>query len=245
MLDAPNRELRRLYEEANQLEARPSEISRVIERAATTRRRHRRGAIAATLAAAALSVAFVIPAPRDALDRFFNDHPAPGIAVGVGSLPAWLQDTGGLPSESSHAAAGTGRVLAAQDGQQLFAYRDVVTGRACFAFANDSDTCSDADVWRNEFGEHAVLKLASGVGPTPGGRVAVFGLARSAVSRVELRDGSTTVATAEVSNGGWVIVAAAHVHDTLVALDANGTVIESLDARGWTWVPCTQEAGCG
>jgi hypothetical protein len=245
MLDAPNRELRRLYEEANQLRARPSEIARVIERAATTRRRHRRGAIIATFAAAALSVAFVIPAPRDALDRFFNGDPAPGTAIGVGSLPAWLQSTSGLPSETSQAAVGTGRVLAAQDGQQLFAYRDATTGRACFAFASDSETCSDAEAWRSQFGDHALLKLASGVGPTPDGQVAVFGLARSAVSRVELRDGSTTVATTNVSNGGWVIVAPARIHDSLVALDANGAIIETLDARGWTWVPCTMEAGCG
>lgn len=246
MLDAPNHELRRLYEEASRLQARPAEIARVIARAGTPRHRHRhrRAAIAASFAAAALSVAFVLPAPRDALDRFFNGGPAPGALVDASSLPSWLQNPGELPSQASRAAGGSGRLLAAQDGQRLFAYRDGNNGRACFAFAHDSDTCSDAAVWRNQFADHAVLKLASGVGPTPDGRVAVFGLARSSVTSIELRDGGTTVARADVSNGGWVLVADERTHDTLVALDATGKAVESINARTWTWIPCTREAGC-
>jgi hypothetical protein len=244
MLDAPNHELRGLYQEASRLQAHPGEIARVVARAGAPRRRHRRGMIAASFAFAALSVAFVLPGPRDALDSFFNGGPTPGAVIDAGSLPDWLQNTAVLPSAGSRAAAGSGRLLAVNDGQQLIAYRDANTARACFAFAHDSDACSDTSVWRDQFANQAVLKLASGVGPTPDGRIAVFGLARSTVTRVELRDGTTTVARADVSNGGWVLVASQKTHDTLVALDAHGTIIQTIDARSWTWTPCTRPTGC-
>jgi hypothetical protein len=58
-----------------------------------------------------------------------------------------------------------------------------------------------------------------------------------------LRDGTTTVASTQVTNGGF-IVALQDNHDSLIGLDANGKPIETLDATGWTRTFCQQETGC-
>jgi len=133
---------------------------------------------------------------------------------------------------------------ARQDGQRLLGYRDARSGRACLVFGSDSDTCSDSNEWHRLFGDHALLKLASGVGPTADGQVAVFGLARSSVVTVELRDGDTVVNTTPVTNGGWVIVAPQGEHKSVVGLDRNGKPVETLDARNWSWKFCFKESGC-
>ena len=126
----------------------------------------------------------------------------------------------------------------------MLGYRDARSGRACLIFGSDSDTCSDSADWLRLFGDHALLKLASGIGPTADGHVAVFGLARSSVVTVELRDGDTAVNSTPVTNGGWVIVAPQGRHESLVGLDRNGKPVETLDARDWTWTFCFQESGC-
>jgi hypothetical protein len=140
--------------------------------------------------------------------------------------------------------AGSQRLLAANDGERMFAFRDSTTGRACVVFGTDSDTCSDSSEWNRLFAGHAVLKLASGVGPTADGQVAVFGLARSSVDHVELRDSGHPVASAPVTNGGWVIVAPQGQHSTLVAVGPSGKTVETLDASAWTWTFCQTESGC-
>jgi len=134
--------------------------------------------------------------------------------------------------------------LPSRTGKRCTPYRDAGSGRACLVFANDSDTCSDSGEWHQLFANHALLKMASGVGPTGDGKVAVFGLARTSVIRVELRDGSDIVYSTPVTNGGWVIVAPQGQHDSLLGLDRNGNVIETLDARDWTWTFCLREFGC-
>jgi hypothetical protein len=198
-------------------------------------------AFAAVVTAALFGSAFAFAPMRSALISFLEGAAPPGGQIEPGTLPAWLSGNTALPSRPS--GQGGPRLLAQQDGARLLAYRDA-SGRACLVFGNDSDTCSSADAWRRLFSGHALLKLASGVGPTANGKVAVFGIARSSVESVELRDGNQTVATAPVTQGGWVIVASQEPHDSLVGVDQNGKAIESLDARSWTWKPCTHESGC-
>jgi TusA-related sulfurtransferase len=198
-------------------------------------------ALAAVVAACLVGTAFAFPPVRGALDRFFEGAGSPGSRIDPGSLPVWLRSTSALPSAPSELSGL--RLLAEQDGERLLAYRDA-SGRACLVFGNDSDTCSDAEEWMRLFGGHELLKLASGVGPTTDGRVAVFGVARSSVMSVQLRDGDRIAAAAPVTNGGWVIVGSADPHDSLVGLDREGKTVETLDARSWTWRPCTRESGC-
>ncbi len=238
-----NPELRRFYEEARALEPSEGEVAHVLRRAGELRRTgRRRELLVVALVVTALATAFVFPASRDALDSFFAGGSVPGTRAEPGSLPTWLEHAGKLPVAGAPRSV---RLLAEQDGQRLFAYRAASSGWACLAFGNDSDTCSDSAQWERLFDGHALLKLASGVGPTADGRVAVFGLARSSVVRVELRDARTVVASAPVTNGGWVIVAEQGAHDSLVGLDRNGHSVEALDARDWTWTFCTRESGCG
>jgi hypothetical protein len=246
MFDTTESGIPQFYREAATLEPTEAEVSRVLRelagRAAKHRARGRRyGVVALAFAIVALGAAFSY-APIGALDDFFAGGAVPGTRVDAGSLPTWLENGTNLPA--SHPQQGSERLLAEQDGQRLLAYRDATTGRACLAFDRDSDTCSTNAAWHKQFGRHALLKLASGVGPTRDGKVAVFGLARSSVVRVELLDGNTVAAKAPVTNGGWVIVAAQGRHDTLVGLDRNGEPVETLPARSWTWSFCTQEAGC-
>ena len=246
VLDTPNPEIRRFYAQARALEPTEAEVAGLLRRAlearSKRRTRTRRLVVAVALAATALGSAFVVPPARDALTQFFGGGPVPGTKAEAGSFPAWLTSASSLPV--ARATPGSERLLAEQDGQRLFAYRDATAGRACLAFGTDSDTCSDSAGWQRLFAGHALLKLASGVGPTADGKVAVFGIARSSVARVELRDGERIVAAAPVTNGGWVVVAPQSTHDSLVALDRNGNTVETLDARSWTWTFCTQEAGC-
>ncbi len=246
MLDMTGPEIPSFYRQAAALEPTEAEVSSVLRglavRTAKHRTRRRRGAAVLALAVVAVSAAFAYPPTFDALDNFFAGGATPGTQVDSGSLPAWLENNDNLPT--SHPQKGSESVLAEQDGQRLFAYRDASTGRACLVFGNDSDTCSSDDEWHQLFGQHALLKLASGVGPTQDGKVAVFGLARSSVVRVKLLDGKAVAAEAPVTNGGWVIVADQGSHDTLVGLDSSGNVVETLDASSWTWSFCTNEAGC-
>ena len=247
VLEMPNPEIQRFYAEARALEPTEAEVAGLVRRALEFRRkrrtRRRRAIVAIALAAAtALSTAFVIPSARDALTRFLGGAAAPGAKTAAGSLPAWLTNASSLPV--AHPTPGSERLLAEKDGQRLIAYRDATSDRACLAFGNDSDTCSDSAGWQRLFAGHALLKLASGVGPTADGKIAVFGIARSSIARVELRDGDTVVVAAPVTNGGWVVVAPLGTHDSLVALRSDGHPVETLDARGWTWTFCTQEAGC-
>ena len=244
MLDASNPEIRNFFSEADALRPTEAEVSHVVQLVArwrTERRalRRRRMIVTLALALAVFGSAFAYPTTRDALDTFFSGGAIPGGQKDLGGLPGWLDNTA-----RTRPATGTPRLLAEQDGQKLYAYRDANSGRACLAFANDSDTCSSNDEWQRLFAGHALLKLASGVGPTADSKVAVFGLARSSVTHVALLDGQKTVARAPVSNGGWVLVADQGQHDTLVGLDANGKTVESLDARGWTWTFCLRESGC-
>jgi hypothetical protein len=246
MLDMTGPEIPSFYRHAAALEPTEAEVSRVLRqlaaRAAKHRTRRRRGAAVLALAVVAVSVAFAYPPSFDALNNFFAGGATPGAQVDPGALPAWLENNNSLPV--AHPRKGSESLLAEQDGQQLFAYRDASTGRACLVFGNDSDTCSSDDEWQQLFGQHALLKLASGVGPTQDGKVAVFGLARSSVVRVELLDGKTVAAESPVTNGGWVIVANQGSHDSLLGLDLNGNVVETLDASSWTWKFCTNEVGC-
>jgi hypothetical protein len=240
-------ELQTFYRQARDLEPTDGEVARVLREVQNATRGpralHRRISVALAFALAALALtAAAYPGARDALDDFFNGGRPPGTVVDAGSLPGWLRHGNALPT--ARPAAGSHRLLAEQDGQRLLAYRDARNGRACLVFGNDSDTCSDAGEWGRLFGDHVLLKLASGVGPTDDGKVAVFGLARSSVARVEVVDGGTLVASAPVKNGGWVIVANQGRHDELVGVDAMGKPLERLDARSWTWTFCTHEAGC-
>lgn len=243
MFDTTAPEIRDFYDGARTLEPTEAEVARVLQRLVHRRTRGRvvrRRAIAAfALALVVLGSAFTYPASRDALDTFFSGGAIPGRGD-LGGFPRWLSET---PIPGSRAGAGTRRLLAEQDGQTLYAFQDA-SGRACLAFGDDSDTCSSTDEWERMFGNHAVLKLASGVGPTADDKVAVFGLARSSVAHVAILDGRRTVAEAPVTDGGWVIVADQGHHDTLVGLDANGKTVESLDARNWTWTFCFRESGC-
>lgn len=247
MLDTTGPEISNFYRQAATLEPSEVEVSRVLRELAATagkqRMRRRRGAAVLALAVVvAITAAFAYPQTFDALDNFFAGGATPGTQVDPGSLPAWLENADNLPA--AHPQKGSEGLLAEQDGQRLFAYRDASSGRACLVFGNDSDTCSSDDEWHQLFGQHALLKLASGVGPTQDGKVAVFGLARSSVVRVELLDGKTVAAEAPVTNGGWVIVADQGSHDTLVGLDSSGNAVETLDTSSWTWKFCTNEAGC-
>jgi hypothetical protein len=247
MLDTTGPEIPNFYRQAATLEPSEVEVSRVLRelaaRTAKHRMRRRRGvAVLALAVVVAITAAFAYPQTLDALDNFFAGGATPGTQVDPGTLPAWLENASNLPA--AHPQKGSESLLAEQDGQRLFAYRDATTGRACVVFASDSDTCSSDDEWHQLFGQHAVLKLASGVGPTEDGKVAVFGLARSSVVRVELLDGHTVAAEAPVTNGGWVIVADQGSHGSLVGLDSNGNTVETLDASSWTWSFCTDEAGC-
>ena len=52
------------------------------------------------------------------------------------------------------------------------------------------------------------------------------------------------VASAPVTNGGWVIVAPQGQHSTLVAIGPSGKTVETLDTTGWTWTFCQTESGC-
>jgi hypothetical protein len=248
-MDFANAELRAFYEQATRLEPADDQIARVV--AAVTRRRARRAIAAritlrrrsfalvcAVVVAASIS-AVAYPAARDALDAFFNGGSTPGTQAALGELPSWL--TGGA---GAGPFAGSQRLLAANDGERMFAFRDSKTGRACVVFGTDSDTCSESSDWNRLFAGHAVLKLASGVGPTADGQVAVFGLARSSVDHVELRDNGHPVASAPVTNGGWVIVAPQGQYSTLVAVGPSGRTVETLDASGWTWTFCQTESGC-
>jgi hypothetical protein len=246
MTETLSSELCRFYEQANALAPTEAELARVVQQVP---RYHRRGhalrrpaAMIVAVTVVLLGSAFAYPAARDALNGFFAGGEAPGVQADAGDLPAWLHGSVGLPS--AHPAPGGARLLASQDGERLLAYRDANSGRACLVFGNDSDTCSDSSEWRRLFGSHALLKLASGVGPTRDGKVAVFGLARSSVVRVEIVDGSTIVADAAVTNGGWVVVADQGMHDRLLGLDAAGRTVESLDAHDWTWTFCFRESGC-
>jgi hypothetical protein len=245
MLDTTGPEIVGFYNQAAALEPTEAEVSLVLQHfAATTARsrtRRRRGAAVLALAVLAVTTAFAYPSTFDALDNFFAGGSGPGTHVDPGNLPAWLEN--GTPPRA-HPQKGSERLLAEQDGQRLFAYRDESTGRACLVFDRDSDTCSSAADWRSQFGQHALLKLASGVGPTRDGKVAVFGVARSSVVRVELLDGHEVAAEAPVTNGGWVIVAGQGRHDSLVGLDRHGNIVETLDASSWTWSFCRREAGC-
>jgi len=246
MMDMSTPDIRHFYTQAGALEPSECEIAQVLQRVGKTasrRRPTRRLAVALALVIAALSTAaFAYPATRDALDSFFAGGATPGASADLGSFPSWLESSTNLPV--AHATRGSERLLAEQDGQRLYAYRDAGSDRACLVFANDSDTCSDSGEWHQLFANHALLKMASGVGPTGDGKVAVFGLARTSVIRVELRDGSDIVYSTPVTNGGWVIVAPQGQHDSLLGLDRNGNVIETLDARDWTWTFCLRESGC-
>jgi hypothetical protein len=248
-MDFANAELRAFYEQATRLEPADDHIARVV--AAVTPRPARR-AIAARITLRRRSLALVCavviaasistvayPAARDALDAFFNGGSTPGTQAALGELPGWL--TG---AADAGPFAGSQRLLAANDGERMVAFRDRKTGRACVVFGTDSDTCSDSSEWNRLFAGHAVLKLASGVGPTADGQVAVFGLARSSVDHVELRDNGHPVASAPVTNGGWVIVAPQGQHSALVAVGPSGKTVETLDASTWTWTFCQTESGC-
>ena len=252
-MELANADLKRFYAHAATLEPSEAEVGRVISGLRVSRELDRTlgartpfraaGLVAialATLSAAVLS-AIAYPAARDALDAFFSGGAAPGNQIAESSLPAWLSGSG----DSAHPASGSQRIVAEAGGERMYAFRDSKTGRACVVIGTDSDTCSDSSEWQRLFAGHALLKLASGVGPTADNGVAVFGLARANVARVELRDGSALVASARVTNGAWIVVAPQGTHDTLVALDSGGRVVESLDASGWTWRFCQNEAGCG
>jgi len=243
MLDANTPDIRDFYSAARALQPTEGEVARVVQLVAhrqTRQRVVRRRVIASlALALAVFGSAFAYPTTRDALDAFCGGGAIPGTQKDLGSFPAWLDNTGRI-----RPASGTPRLLAEQGGQKLYAYRDANSGRACLVFGNDSDTCSSSNEWQHLFAGHALLKMASGVGPTSDGKVAVFGLARSSVTRVALLDGQKTVAEAPVTNGGWVLVADQGHHDTLVGLDPTGKTVESLDARRWTWTFCLRESGC-
>jgi hypothetical protein len=145
-MDFANAELRTFYEQATRLEPADDQIALVV--AAVTRRPARR-AIAARITLRRRSVALVCavlvaasisavayPAARDALDAFFNGGSTPGTPATLGELPSWL--TGGV---GAGPFAGSQRLLATNDGERMFAFRDSKTGRACFVFGTDSDTC--------------------------------------------------------------------------------------------------------
>jgi hypothetical protein len=57
---------------------------------------------------------------------------------------------------------------------------------------------------------------------------------RPEAARVELLDAKATVASSEMTNGGWALVANARTHDILVALGKNGKIVESFNVRSWT-----------
>jgi hypothetical protein len=248
-MDFANAELRAFYDQAARIEPADDQIARVVAAftrrparrplAARIARRRRSFALVCAVVVAASISAVAYPAARDALEAFFNGGSTPGTPAALGELPSWL--TGGT---GAGPFAGSQRLLTANDGERMFAFRDTKTGRACVVFGTDSDTCSDSSEWNRLFTGHAVLKLASGVGPTADGNVAVFGLARSSVDHVELRDNGHPVASAPVTNGGWVIVAPQDQHSSLVAVDPSGKTVETLDASRWTWTFCQTESGC-
>jgi len=245
-MDISSPEIRAFYDQAGAFAPTDLQVAQVVQRVlkAPPRRRtvKRRFAVVLAVGLVAVSTAFAYPAARDTLDSFFDGGATPGAATDFGTLPGWLTGSTKLPV--SQAAPGSQRLLARQDGQRLLGYRDARSGRACLVFGSDSDTCSDSNEWHRLFGDHALLKLASGVGPTADGQVAVFGLARSSVITVELRDGDTVVNTTPVTNGGWVIVAPQGEHKSVVGLDRTGKPVETLDARNWSWKFCFKESGC-
>src|SRR5207248_1394906 len=78
------------------------------------------------LALAVFGSAFAYPTTRDALDTFFSGGAIPGGQKDLGGLPGWLDNTA-----RTRPAKGTPRLLAEQDGQKLYAYRDANSRRAC------------------------------------------------------------------------------------------------------------------
>jgi len=238
-----NSALDSFYREAAQLEltnAEASTITRRINRRATRRRRSPRRVLAVGVAVAVMA-ALAAPAwaalgdALGGLGAFFDGGQPPGTQVCTIRLPVWLRGDGELPTAAS--------ILATNSGSSLYAYRDA-SGDICFGYGGHVSDCDgDAAWWRARFGSHQAVVLSTN--PTSDATVALYGIATHSAAQVELRSADALLATAPVTNGGFVLsVPAGSAPTTLVVKDADGATLDSLDVSTKQWTFCADEQGC-
>jgi hypothetical protein len=238
-----NSALDSFYRDAAQLELTEAEaraITRCVNRHTTAHRRSPRRVAAVGVAVALMAV---VAAPAWAalgdalggLGTFFDGGQPPGAQISQSDYPSWLRGNGGLPETAS--------VLATRNGASLYAYRDA-SGDICFGYGGHVSDCDgDAAWWRARFGSHQAVVLSTN--PTSAGAVALYGIATRAAARVALRSADSLLATAPVTNGGFVVsVPAGSAPTTLVITDAGGATLDSLDVSTNQWTFCSDEQGC-
>jgi hypothetical protein len=238
-----NSALDSFYRDAAQLELTDAEARTITRRVNRRANAHHRSPRRVAVVGVAVALMAVVAAPAWAtlgdalggLGTFFDGGQPPGAQVSQSDYPSWLRGDGELPATAS--------ILATADGSSLYAYRDA-SGDICFGYGGHVSDCDgDAAWWRARFGSHQAVVLSTN--PTSAGTVALYGIATQAAARVELRSAESLLATAAVTNGGFVIsVPAGSAPTTLVVMGAGSTTLDSLDVSANQWTFCTDEQGC-
>jgi hypothetical protein len=218
--------------------AEPSEqeVAALLARISAPRRRRPRRVLALALAMLALSLgtALAVPQSRSAL------------LDGLGRLGEFLSG-GSLPGESAPNGAstrlnyldlaepGTVRVLVENQGERLIAFREETTNDPCLGLGRHIVECGDPEHWQARF-EDPALGVLTTTQTTKPGLVAAWGVAADSVVSLEIRyrDGSTQ--TGKVGRNGFVVLAeAARAPTSLIAIDADGDHVATVDVRRLQW----------
>jgi hypothetical protein len=208
-----------------------------------------RAARVAVASAAAVLVlgggTLAVPAGRSAmaavLDRvqaFFGGGDAPGTPLDPeprgGDVLNWLED----------AAPGTARVMARAGDERMVAFRRRGAGTACFSLGRHARECGGPEHWRRRFAGGVVAPLFTSV-PDARGRVALWGVAGDAVTRVEVRYADGGSVAARVPHNGFVVLTdPARAPSRLVARGGAGAVLAEADLSGLRFGACTTTGGC-
>jgi hypothetical protein len=235
-MDDLDRLLALAFAPAMRAEPSDQEVAALLARVSAPRRRRTRRVLALALALLALSLgtALAVPQSRSAL---LDGLGRLGDFLSGGSLPG-----GSAPGGASRrlnyldlAAPGTVRVLVQNQAERLVAFREERTNDPCLGLGRHIVECGDAEHWRARFEDPALGVLTTTRTTTPG-LVAVWGVAADAVASVEIRyrDGSTQLG--RVGRNGFVVIAgASRAPTTLIALDASGHQVTTVDVRRLQW----------
>jgi hypothetical protein len=186
--------------------------------------RLRRLAAALAVLLLAIALAAAVPAGRaglaDAFERFFAGGEAPGTPVERDALPRILRSV----------RTNEFRELARSGDEAVIAYR-TPSGSVCFDFGTHTGLCIPSEYGVGELFHGRAVTVWGPTVKDEAGRWVLYGLARDAVERVELRyrDGPPTTVAA---TNAYVLRARPGSSPTeLGAVDADGREIDRLDVR--------------
>ncbi|MGD9694486.1 MAG: hypothetical protein AB7V42_02365 [Thermoleophilia bacterium] len=211
------------------------EVAAVFARRARADARRRSLAAIAVALVIAAAAASAIPPARAAIGGAFERFAS--VLTGRDDAHTVI---GLTPQMSRWIDGGEGAVvLAAAGGEEMVAFREPATGRACIAYGVGGSECDDADLWRERFGRGGADLLAPlATTPARDERLLVaWGVAGEDVASVRLvyADGTARQAPVGAAGGFAVRAPRGRAPAAIEGLDGAGRMVASARADALQW----------